>query len=231
MAAMRTTLVLFAIVALAAAVPVAQQAKTTSSWGNFGALTSTRRAFSSGFSSGYSSGFSSGATPSPTTATATVITQVVGMTFPSLANVAAFSASAIQEVANFGYGKGIGIVSSSNTATAYTAGCTVSSTAVAARRTALSVTFVATVSDPTLAGTAQTAATGLTAASLLTAMTSVLTNLKASNSGRYGSITTPTVQSVAAPTVTGGSTTSGSSSVATFSGVAFAVAAVAALRR
>merc|ERR1711998_85807 len=129
-----------------------------------------RRSFSSSFSSssGYTSGYTSGGSPStPTTPTpaptaaatvagSTTIKQVVKMTFPGLANVAAFANSAYEKVANYGYGSEIGIVDSiaaTNTTAAstnYKAGCSVTSVATAARRTALSVAFTAVVTPPTV---------------------------------------------------------------------------------
>jgi len=223
MAAMRTTLVLFAIVALAAAVPVAN-----TNVGKFDHFDMGRRSFSSGFSSGYasSSGYSSGSpTPSPTSSGSTTIKQTVTMDLGVTA--AQFAGSAAQSFANFGYGKEIGIVDSSTTGTSYKTGCSVSSTA--SRRASISVVFTAIVS-PSLAAAATTAAQAMTPAALQATMATVLTNLKASNNAMYGSLTNPTVSAITAPTVTGGST-SGASSVATFSSVAFAVAAIAAFRR
>merc|ERR1711998_475619 len=125
-----------------------------------------RRSFSSSFSS--TSGYTSGGSPStPTTPTpaptaaatvagSTTIKQVVKMTFPGLASVAAFANSAYEKVANYGYGSEIGIVDSiaaTNTTAAstnYKAGCSVTSVASAARRTALSVAFTAVVTPPTV---------------------------------------------------------------------------------
>lgn len=225
MAAMRTTFVLFAIVALAAAVPVAKKATA-----NFDYYEMGRRSFSSGFASGYasSSAYTSGTpTPAPTVSGSTTITQSVTIDFGASVTASNFAGSASQTFANFGYGKEIGIVDSSNTATTYKTGCSVTSTA--SRRAAITVVFTATVT-PTLAAAATTAAQAMTATSLGATMATVLTNLQAQDSTTYGSLTAPTVSAVAAPTVTGGST-SGASSVATFSGVAFAVAAVAAFRR
>jgi len=207
-----------------------------------------RRSFSSSFSSssGYTSGYTSGGSPStPTTPTpaptaaatvagSTTIKQVVKMTFPGLASVAAFANSAYEKVANYGYGSEIGIVDSiaaTNTTAAstnYKAGCSVTSVASAARRTALSVAFTAVVT-PTLASNAQNRASAITSTSLATTMATVLTNLKAEDAAQYNVVTTPTVQTVAAPTVTtaGGS----ASSTAALSAVAFVAAAALALKQ
>jgi len=225
MAAMRTSLVLFAIVALAAAVPVAQKAK------GFAHYDTARRSYSSSFNSGYtsSSGYSSGSpTPAPTASGTITIKQSVTIDFGSSVTASNFAGSAAQTFANFGYGKEIGIVDSSDTATAYKTGCSVTSTA--SRRAAITVVFTAIVT-PSLAAAAETAANAMTTASLSTTMNAVLANLKAHSGSTYNALSNPTVSAVAAPTVTGGSSTSGASSVATFSGVAFAVAAVAVFRR
>merc|ERR1712159_361241 len=224
MAAMRTTFVLFAIVALAAAVPVAKKATA-----NFDYYEMGRRSFSSGFASGYasSSAYTSGTpTPAPTVSGSTTITQSVSIDFGAGVTASNYAGSASQTFANFGYGKEIGIVDSSTTATTYKTGCSVTSTA--SRRAAITVVFTAIVT-PTLAAAATTAANAMTATSLGATMAAVLVNLKA-HSNTWDSLSAPTVSAVATPTVTGGST-SGASSVATFSGVAFAVAAVAAFRR
>jgi len=197
---------------------------------NFDYYEMGRRSFSSGFASGYasSSAYTSGTpTPAPTVSGSTTITQSVTIDFGTGVTASNFAGSAAQTFANFGYGKEIGIVDSSDTATTYKTGCSVTSTA--SRRAAITVVFTATVT-PTLAAAATTAAQAMTATSLGATMATVLTNLQSSDSATYGSMTAPTVSAVAAPTVTGGST-SGASSVATFSGVAFAVAAVAAFRR
>jgi len=207
-----------------------------------------RRSFSSSFSSssGFSSGYTSGGspatpstptttpapTPAATVAGSTTIKQVISMTFPGLASVAAFAGSAHEKVANFGYGSQIGIVDSGNSTgtwvTQFKSGCSVTSVAVAARRTALSVTFTAVVT-PTLASAAQSSASAITPASLAATMTTVLSNLKNENPTLYNSVTTPTVQSVATPTVTtaGGS----ASSTAALSAVAFVAAAALALKQ
>jgi len=230
MAAMRTTLVLFAIVALAAAVPVA---KTPETFSYFEAM--KRRSFSSGFSSGYTSSSaytSTGATPTPAPTLApgtTTIKQVVTIDFGAGVTASNFAGSASQTMANFGYGKEIGIVDSSDTATTYKTGCSVTSSA--SRRAAITVAFTAVVT-PALSDAATTAANGMTAATLGATMAAVLTNLKVHSAGTYSGLSNPTVSAVAAPTITtAGTTTSSASSVATFSGVAFAIAAVAAIRR
>lgn len=232
MAAMRTTLVLFAIVALAAAVPLA---KTPSTFSYFEAM--KRRSYSSGsgFASGYtsSSAYTSTAatpTPAPTLAPGTTtIKQSVTIDFGASVTASNFAGSASQTMANFGYGKEIGIVDSSDTATTYKTGCSV--TSAASRRAAITVVFTAIVT-PALSAAATTAANGMTAASLGTTMAAVLANLKVHSTGTYSGLSNPTVSAVAAPTVTtAGTTTSSASSAATFSGVAFAIAAVAAFRR
>merc|ERR1711968_316099 len=171
-----------------------------------------RRSYTSGFASGNasssavtspSSAYTSGTpapTPSPTEAGSTTITQVVTMGFAGLSSHTDFAGSNEQTLANFGYGKEIGIVTSTNSGTSYTAGCSVSSTAATARRADMSVTITAVVT-PALAAAAQTAANAITTASLTQTMTDVLTNLKASDNATYGSMANPTVSAVAAPTV------------------------------
>merc|ERR1711988_1606615 len=218
---MRTTFVILSIVALAAAVPVAKKATAKFDYFEMG-----RRSFSSGFSSGYtsSSGYSSGATPaptqSPTLAGSTTITQKVTMGFAGLSSHTDFAGSNEQILANFGYGSALMIVDSTQQGTSFKS----------ARRASMSVTFTA-VTTPALAAAAQSAAEGLTTTHLTTSMSNVLQMLQASDAATFGSMQPPTVSAVAAPTVTTAASTSGASSVVTFSGVAFAVAAVAAFRR
>merc|ERR1711907_308600 len=125
---------------------------------------------------------------------------------------------------------GIGIVTSTTTATAYKTGCTVSSTAVIARRADLSITFTAQVAAAQAAA-AQSSAQSLNAATLNTAIATVLTNLKASNAARYGSLATPTASAVAAPTITTTSSTSGVSTTAVSMFTVFTAAAVALARQ
>lgn len=151
------------------------------------------------------------------------------MGFAGLASHTDYAGSAQMAVANFGYGKGIGIVTSGTTGTSYTAGCFVTSTAAApARRANMAVTFAAVVT-PTLASAAQTNAAGLTSTSLYDSIRTVLTNLKASDSATYGSVAAPTVSNIAAPTVTtaGGS----ASTTAALSAVALVAAAALALKQ
>merc|ERR1719231_7828 len=227
---MRTTFVILSIVALAAAIPVAKKATAKFDYFEMG-----RRSFSSGFSSGYtsSSGYSSGATPaptqSPTLAGSTTITQVVTMGFAGLSSHTAFAGSNEQTLANFGYGSALMIVDSTQTGTSFKSGCRVTSVA-AARRASMSVTFTA-VTTPALASAAQSAANGLTPTHLTTSMSNVLQMLQASDAATFGTMATPTVSAVATPTVTTAASTSGASSMVTFSSVAFAVAAVATFRR
>merc|ERR1711988_1197832 len=224
---MRTTFVILSIVALAAAVPVAKKATAKFDYFEMG-----RRSFSSGFTS--SSGYSSGATPaptqSPTLAGSTTITQVVTMGFAGLSSHVDFAGSNEQIQANFGYGSALMIVDSTQTGTSFKSGCRVTSVAAAARRADMGVTFTA-VTTPALAAAAQSAAEGLTTAHLATSMSNVLQMLQASDAATFGSMQPPTVSAVGTPTVTTAASTSGASSVVTFSGVAFAVAAVAAFRR
>merc|ERR1712159_849916 len=194
-----------------------------------------RRSFSSGYSSGSdasSSAYTSGtpATPAPTEAGSTTITQKVVMGFPGLTSHTAFAGSNEQTLANYGYGHALDLVVSTNTGTDFKAGCRVTSTAAAARRADMSVTFEAVVT-PALAAAAQTSANALVtdSSSLTTAMQTVLSNLKQSDAGTYSSMSNPTVSSVSAPTVTtaGGS----ASTTATLSAVALIAAAALALKQ
>merc|ERR1711998_13142 len=192
-----------------------------------------RRSYSSG--SGAASGSNTGgATPTPaptpaaTEAGGVQIVQVVTMSSPfTSSDIATYSASPYAAAVNFGYGKSIGIVDSSATATTYKTGCSVSSAAVLARRADLSITFTAIVSA-TLAAAATTASQSLDAAALNTAISTVIANLKQSNAATYGSLTVPIASAVATPTVTStGGSTSGASTNAVSMFTVFSVAAIA----
>merc|ERR1711939_589645 len=191
-----------------------------------------RRSYSSGFTSGYasSSAYTSGTaapTAAPTQSGSTTITQKVTMDFPGLADHTAYAASSFRTVANFGYGKALGIVTQLTTGTqgySYIEGNSVDSTAAASRRAAMAVTFTAYVA-PAQAQAASANANSISAASLTTDVQAVLTHLKTRDHATYGALNNPTVSAVTPPTVT---TASGSASTtATLSAVAFVAAALA----
>jgi len=191
-----------------------------------------RRSYTSG--SAAASGSSTTPTPAPTPAATEAggaqIVQVVTMSSPfTSSDIATYGASAYATAVNFGYGKSIGIVDSSATATTYKTGCSVSSAAVLARRADLSITFTAQVAAAQAAA-AQTASQSLTTASLNTAVADVIADLKQSDPTNYpATFSVPTASAVAAPTVT---TTGGSaSSNAVFSAVALLGAAAMALKQ
>merc|ERR1711959_322704 len=143
----------------------------------------------------YSSGSTTSSGSGSTTAT---ITQSVVM---------AISASQytgdLKLVAETGYGIVLGIYTAGNT-NAWTTGCSVSS--AAARRNTATITFTATMPTANSAA-ANTAAAAMTPASLTTGMNSAKTALN------KASVTVPTVNSVATPTCSGCSSTSGAGSL------------------
>ena len=100
----------------------------------------------------------------------TTVSQAV--TFTGLANAAAYQGS-IKQTYEIGYGIGLGIADATGS---FTAGCSVSSVASDARRAGARVTFTATV-PPTVAAATRTAATQLTASSLVTSITTANTAL------------------------------------------------------
>merc|ERR1719198_1411424 len=203
---------------------------------------SSGSATTSGSTTASASGMTSGSTtapppatpaPTPTEAGGARIVQVVTMSSPlNATSLSTYGSSgtglAYANLVNFGYGSSIGIVTSDTDSTAYKTGCSVTSVAaIATRRSAnLSITFTAIVSAAE-AASATSASQSLTAASLTSAVAAVLTNLKISNSGTYGSLTAPTASAVAAPTVTGGSSTSGVSTNTVSMFTVFTAAAVA----
>merc|ERR1711871_1608988 len=109
---------------------------------------------------------------------------------------------ALKALVEKSYGLSLGIYT---TAGGWTTGCTVTSVAVAARR-ASSVTFTATVT-PAAATTARTNSQALTP----TILTNHINTVKSGESA-YSGVAAITVNSVAAPTITGGSTTTSGSS-------------------
>ena len=105
-----------------------------------------RRSYSSG-SGTATSGSATTPTPAPTPAATeaggSTIVQAVTMSSDfTAATVSSYGVSAYATAVNFGYGSSVGIVESSNSGTSYKTGCSVSSTAVLARRADLTITFL-----------------------------------------------------------------------------------------
>merc|ERR1712159_125370 len=155
----------------------------------------------------YSSG-SGSATGGSGASTATITQSVV------MAISASQYTGDLKLVAETGYGIVLGIYTAGNT-NAWTTGCSV--TSAAARRNTATITSTATMPTANSAA-ANTAAAGMTAASLTTGMNSAKTALN------KASVTVPTVNSVATPTCSGCSSTSGAGSLSL--GVATLVGAV-----
>jgi hypothetical protein len=121
-----------------------------------------------------------------------------------------------------GYGKALDIFDTTASPPAYRTGCSVTSTAAAARRTNIKVSFVATASAAQ-ATAASTAATNL--ASNTNSLTTAINAVKSANTA-YSALTTPTVSAIASPTVTAVSAAGALST----SIVALAVSALAAFQ-
>ena len=164
------------------------------------------------YSSSYNSGYTSSATGSAKT-----IKQVVTMTGTPATYVGNLKAMTEQ-----GYGKALDIFDTTASPPAYRTGCSVTSTAAAARRTNIKVSFVATASAAQ-ATAASTAATNL--ASNTASLTTAINAVKSANTA-YSALTTPTVSAIAAPTVTAVSAAGALST----SIVALAVSALAAFQ-
>merc|ERR1711937_187924 len=142
-------------------------------------------------------------TPSPTAAptSATTITQVITATYPITASEWDIDATGIREMSECAYGKAIGIATIAASGWTYSSGCSMDSTAAAARRSnSLAVTYTAGVSA-SLEASAASAANSITSASFTAELNMVQSTVTA-----YGSLAVPTVSDVATPTVTDNST-------------------------
>jgi len=149
-------------------------------------------------------GNTTNSTSAPTAAptSATTITQVITATYSIQASAWATDTSGVVEMSECAYGKAIGIATVQASGCTYSSGCSMASSAVAARRSnSLAVTYIAGVSA-SLATAASSAASSVTAASFTTALSDVQQLVTS-----YSGITVPTVSSVAVPTVTDNSPT------------------------
>merc|ERR1711937_852596 len=158
-------------------------------------------------------GNSTNSTSAPTAAptAATTIVQVITATYTETAtqyNALAGSGD-VKELSEIAYGSALGIVTVASSGATWTSGCSVSSSAAAARRSnSLAVTYTAGVSAAQASSAASNANTITTAS-----FTSQLTSVQSTVTSLSG-VTVPTVSAVAAPTVTDntGGSTSGASS-------------------
>lgn len=155
-------------------------------------------------------------TPPPTPAgTGVQISQAV--TFSSIANVAAYTAD-VAKLCDNSYGKVLGIYD--HTAMTWSAGCSVSSTAVAARR-AVVVTFVAAVSA-SKASAASSQSDALAAGGGAATLTTAMAAVKAADSS-LAAVVVPTPSAIAASTkvvvISGASSTISISVFALIAGV------------
>lgn len=176
------------------------------------ALVAVTTAYSSGYSSGYSSSTAH-----------TTIKQTITATYTETAAqynalTGAGNAKAMSECA---YGKALGIATAASSGCTFSAGCTVSSSAVAGRRSnTLAVTYSAGVSA-SLSASATSSSSSITSSSFSTALRDVQQAVTA-----FASLSVPYVSAVAAPTVT---TVSGAAALSTGI-VALAVSALAVVQ-
>jgi len=150
-------------------------------------------------------GNTTNSTSAPTAAptSATTITQVITATYSIQASAWATDTTGIVAMSECAYGKAIGIATVNANGCQYSAGCSMESSAVTARRTSysLAVTYEAGVSA-TLATAASSAANSVTQDSFTDALTTVQSTVS-----EYSSLSVPTVSNVADPTVTNNSPT------------------------
>jgi len=142
-------------------------------------------------------------TSSPTAAptSATTITQVITATYPITASEWDTDATGIREMSECAYGKAIGIATVVASGCTYSSGCSMDSSAAAARRSnSLAITYTAGVSA-SLEASAASAANSITSESFTAQLNTVQSTVTA-----YSSLTVPTVSDVATPTVTDNST-------------------------
>merc|ERR1711918_80418 len=112
-----------------------------------------------------------------------------------------------KELSEIAYGSALGIVTVAASGATWDSGCSVSTTAAAARRSnSLAVTYTAGVSAAG-ASSASSAASAITTASFTASLTSVQSTVTS-----LSSVSVPTVSDVAAPTITDNTSTSGASS-------------------
>merc|ERR1711871_1848148 len=175
-------------------------------------------ASSSDSSSGSDSPTPTPATPAPTNAATSGKTIVQAVTFDI--DVSAYTGNT-KTLYERSYAAVLGIYTASTNT--WTTGCSVDSSAVAARRAAV-VTFTATTTA-SAAANAESAASSMDASTLTTS----ITNTKNTLGGDFASISTPTVQNVATPTTT--TIVSGAWQGATTSIVTVAMCMVAMLFR
>jgi len=141
------------------------------------------------------------AAPTAAPTSATTITQEITATYSITASAWA-SSTLIKGMSECAYGKAIGIATVLSSGCTYSTGCTMTSSAEAARRSnSLKITYVAGVSQE-LTATATTNANSVTQASFTTALTDVQSTVTA-----YSGVSVPTVSNVAAATVTDNSPT------------------------
>lgn len=156
-------------------------------------------------------GNSTNSTSAPTAAptAATTIVQVITATYTETAtqyNALAGSGD-VKELSEIAYGSALGIVTVASSGATWTSGCSVSSSAAAARRSnSLAVTYTAGVSAAQ-ASSAASNANAITTTSFTSSLTTVQSTVTS-----LSSVTVPTVSAVAAPTVTDNTSTSGASS-------------------
>jgi len=156
-------------------------------------------------------GNSTNSTSAPTAAptAATTIVQVITATYTETAtqyNALAGSGD-VKELSEIAYGSALGIVTVAASGATWTSGCSVSSSAAAARRSnSLAVTYTAGVSAAQ-ASSAASNANAITTTSFTSSLTTVQSTVTS-----LSSVTVPTVSAVAAPTVTDNTSTSGASS-------------------
>lgn len=156
-------------------------------------------------------GNSTNSTSAPTAAptAATTIVQVITATYTETAtqyNALAGSGD-VKELSEIAYGSALGIVTVASSGATWTSGCSVSSSAAAARRSnSLAVTYTAGVSAAQ-ASSAASNANAITTTSFTSSLTTVQSTVTS-----FSSLTVPTVSAVAAPTVTDNTSTSGASS-------------------
>merc|ERR1711871_1816027 len=142
---------------------------------------------------------------------ATTIAQVITATYTETAteyNALSGSGDA-KELSEIAYGSALGIATVAASGATWESGCSVSSSAAAARRSnSLAVTYTAGVSAAKTSS-ASSAASAITTASFTASLTSVQSTVTS-----LSSVSVPTVSAVAAPTVTDntGGSTSGASS-------------------